>query len=77
MPDCKCVGKHVPLPVLMEEVEVGGDKINLCPTTKFNYNLLLDIYRTIGGKPSGAVRKHYSKYVQDLVEKEFNYVSHP
>lgn len=64
---CYCVGKHVPLPIVYYKIQIGTEIICLCPTTWYNMNKLLTAYRVYGTVPPGSVRKHYSKYVQELV----------
>ena len=62
--ECKCCGKHVPLPtVLKEYIEVL-----LCPTTFANVIEYKRLWKVIGSRPSGNIRKHFSDYVQQLVE---------
>jgi len=69
--NCECVGKHVPLPVIYYKMEVDGKMITLCPTTYDNIVHLLA--QCVEGKmPSGDIRKHYSRYVRNLVIKILN-----
>jgi hypothetical protein len=62
---CKCCGKHVPLPTILKEFE----GIMLCPTTFANVVEYKRIWSTSGHRPSGSIRKHFSEYVQEVVEK--------
>jgi len=41
--ECKCCGKHVPLPTVL-------------------------MWKSLGARPPGNIRKHFSDYVQQLVE---------
>lgn len=62
--DCKCCSKHVPLPTVLREY--NGTIV--CPTTFANileYKRLWDSY---GSRPMGSIRKHFSEYVQQIVE---------
>lgn len=73
---CVCVGKHVPLPNLLNAHHkvpkyYGGHDTDdnlvwLCPTTHVNVHALLREYDRNKGIPHGSIRKHYSMYVQDL-----------
>lgn len=65
--NCKCCGKHVPLPTVLREYE----GITLCPTTFANVIEYTRIWNSTGKRPSGNIRKHFSEYVQKIVE-EFN-----
>jgi hypothetical protein len=62
---CKCCGKHVPLPTVLKEFE----GTLLCPTTFANVMEYKRIWAAIGSRPTGSVRKHFSEYVQEIVEK--------
>ena len=68
MTGCKCVGKHVPLPMLGYDIEVAGETITVCPTT---YENIKDLYAKSknGNLPDGWVRKHYSRYVREIVRQ--------
>jgi hypothetical protein len=66
--ECKCCGKHVPLPVRLKEY----DGIKLCPTTFDNIMEYKRIWNEIGKRPSGSIRKHFSEYVQQIVEKSID-----
>lgn len=65
--ECKCCGKHVPLPTILKEVY----GIRVCPTTFENIQQYTRIWKEIGERPKGSIRKHFSEYVQQIVEKEF------
>jgi hypothetical protein len=60
---CACVGKHVPLPVTLENYEGN----HLCPTTYNNVLEYKKIWEVLGNEPPGSIRKHFSEFVQDLV----------
>ena len=62
--ECKCCGKHVPLPIRLKEY----DGIKVCPTTFDNILEYKRIWKELGKKPSGSLRKHFSDYVQKIVE---------
>lgn len=64
--ECKCCGKHVPLPTVLREYE----GTILCPTTFANVLEYKRIWDSLGSRPSGSVRKHFSDYVQQIVEQE-------
>lgn len=76
---CKCVGKHVPLPMAYHKHHIipkylGGtdskeNLLVLCPTTHYNVHALLQHYGRYKGTPPGSVRKHYSDYVQGLAKR--------
>jgi hypothetical protein len=63
--ECKCCGKHVPLPTVLKEYE----GIILCPTTFANVLEYKRIWKASNQRPAGNVRKHFSDYVQQIVEK--------
>ena len=63
--ECKCCGKHVPLPTTLKEYQ----GIILCPTSFANVVEYKRIWKSIGKRPTGSIRKHFSEYVQDIVEK--------
>lgn len=71
MTDCNCCGKHVPLPVVYYKMVVDGKEVKLCPTTYDNVVHLL-AQCAEGKMPPGEVRKHYSRYVRDLVVRLLN-----
>lgn len=62
--ECKCCTKHVPLPTTMKSYE----GITLCPTTYYNVIEYKRIWDAFGSRPAGSVRKHFSEYVQQIVE---------
>lgn len=66
--DCKCCGKHVPLPTVMKEY--NGTVV--CPTTFSNAMEYARIWNAGNKKPSGNIRKHFSEYVQSLVEESMS-----
>lgn len=66
--ECKCCGKHVPLPIRLKEYE--GTR--LCPTTFDNVLEYKRIWNEIGNRPPGNIRKHFSEYVQQLVENSID-----
>lgn len=61
---CKCCGKHVPLPTILKEY----NGIILCPTSYENVLEYKKIWDNLGKRPSGNTRKHFSDYVQNIVE---------
>lgn len=61
---CKCCSKHVPLPTSMKMYE----EIILCPTTFSNVIEYKRIWLSYGSRPMGSIRKHFSEYVQQIVE---------
>ncbi len=66
--DCKCCGKHVPLPTVLKEY----NGISLCPTTFANVIEYTRIWKLLGSRPQGSIRKHFSDYVQQLVESSID-----
>ena len=69
--ECKCCSKHVPLPTVLREY--NGTVV--CPTTFSNimeYKRLWDAY---GSRPMGSIRKHFSEYVQQLVESSIDKIA--
>ena len=62
--DCKCCGKHVPLPTVLKTY----NEITLCPTTYENVIEYKRIWEAAGRRPTGNIRKHFSEYVQQIVE---------
>jgi hypothetical protein len=62
--ECKCCGKHVPLPTVLKEYH----GIVVCPTTFANIVEYKRIWLAFGSRPSGSTRKHFSEYVQQIVE---------
>lgn len=69
--ECECVGKHVPLPVSYYIIRLADGELTLCPTTYDNVLQLLVLCKD-GKMPPGDVRKHYSRYVRNLVIKLLN-----
>jgi hypothetical protein len=66
--ECKCCGKHVPLPVRLKEY----NGIKLCPTTFDNVMEYKRVWFEIGKRPPGNIRKHFSDYVQQIVEQSID-----
>jgi hypothetical protein len=62
--ECKCCGKHVPLPTTLKEYQ----GVTLCPTSFANVIEYKRIWKSIGNRPTGSIRKHFSDYVQQVVE---------
>jgi hypothetical protein len=62
--ECKCCGKHVPLPMILKEYK----GIIVCPTTFSNIVEYDRLWKSIGSRPNGSIRKHFSEYVQNVVE---------
>ena len=62
--ECKCCGKHVPLPTTFKEY----NGVILCPTTFANVIEYNRLWKSTGTRPPGNIRKHFSDYVQQLVE---------
>lgn len=65
--ECKCCGKHVPLPIVLKEYH----GIKVCPTTFDNILEYKRLWMQIGSRPQGSIRKHFSEYVQQIVESEY------
>ena len=63
--ECKCCTKHVPLPTSFKNYE----GIVMCPTTYYNVVEYKRIWDTYGSRPAGNIRKHFSEYVQGIVEQ--------
>lgn len=63
--ECKCCGKHVPLPTTLKEY----NGIMVCPTTFSNIVEYTRLWNATGNRPPGSIRKHFSEYVQQIVEK--------
>jgi hypothetical protein len=66
--ECKCCGKHIPLPIVLKEY----NGITLCPTTFSNVVEYKRIWKANGNRPVGTIRKHFSDYVQQIVEETIN-----
>lgn len=66
--ECKCCGKHVPLPTTLKEYQ----GVTLCPTSFANVVEYKRIWNSIGSRPTGSIRKHFSDYVQQIVETTIN-----
>jgi hypothetical protein len=66
--ECKCCTKHVPLPTTLKEY----NKVILCPTTYHNVIEYKRIWESYGSKPAGNIRKHFSEYVQGIVENSID-----
>lgn len=64
--ECKCCTKHVPLPTLLKQY----NEIKLCPTTYYNVIEYKRIWKVLGSRPNGSIRKHFSEYVQGIVEQD-------
>lgn len=62
--ECICCGKHVPMPTVLRDF----NGVMLCPTTYANVIEYTRIWKQIGSRPSGSIRKHFSEYVQQLAE---------
>lgn len=63
--ECKCCTKHVPLPTTLK----AYNGVILCPTTYYNVIEYKRMWDTFGSRPAGNVRKHFSEYVQQIVEE--------
>lgn len=63
--ECKCCGKHVPLPTVLKEYFNN----TVCPTTFANIVEYKRIWTALGKRPQGSIRKHFSDYVQQMVEQ--------
>ena len=66
--DCKCCSKHVPLPTVLKEY----NGTLLCPTTFANVVEYKRIWTAAGNRPTGNIRKHFSEYVQQIVEQSID-----
>lgn len=62
--NCKCVGKHIPLPTRLQRF----NGVDLCPTTYYNVLEYQKMWQVLGSEPPGSVRKHFSEYVQEIVK---------
>lgn len=65
---CKCCSKHVPLPTTLREY----NGLVLCPTTYDNVIEYKRIWESFGSRPMGAIRKHFSEFVQQIVESSID-----
>lgn len=65
---CKCCTKHVPLPLSYIVV----DSIYLCPTAHANMLMLQLEYDAHNGRPPGHIRKHFSDYIQKMVQSMYD-----
>lgn len=66
--ECKCCGKHVPLPVKLKDY----NGITVCPTTFDNIVEYKRVWMESGKRPPGSIRKHFSEYVQVIVENSID-----
>lgn len=66
--ECRCCGKHVPLPTILKEY----NGIQVCPTTFANIMEYTRLWKLIGARPAGSIRKHFSEYVQQIVEESID-----
>lgn len=66
--ECKCCGKHVPLPTVLKEY----NGMMVCPTTFSNITEYTRIWNNLGHRPAGSIRKHFSEYVQQIVESNMS-----
>ena len=64
--ECRCCNKHVPLPIVLKEF----NGIKLCPTTFSNVMEYQRVWNELGTRPPGNIRKHFSDYVQKIVEDD-------
>lgn len=65
---CKCCTKHVPLPTSLKDY--NGNIV--CPTTFSNIIEYKRLWVSFGARPMGSIRKHFSEYVQQIVEKDMS-----
>jgi hypothetical protein len=63
--ECKCCSKHVPLPTVLRQY----NNIMICPTTYANVIEYLRLWKEKGSRPEGSTRKHFSEFVQQIVEE--------
>ena len=66
--ECRCCGKHVPLPTTLKEYQ----GVMLCPTSFANVVEYKRLWNSSGNRPNGSIRKHFSDYVQQIVETTIN-----
>jgi hypothetical protein len=62
---CVCCSKHVPLPTRLKDY----NGVLVCPTTFDNIHEYRRVWLEIGSRPPGSIRKHFSEYVQKVVEQ--------
>jgi hypothetical protein len=65
---CKCCTKHVPLPTVIKTY----NGFMVCPTTLQNIVEYKRLWDSFGSRPMGSIRKHFSEYVQQIVEASIN-----
>jgi predicted aldo/keto reductase-like oxidoreductase len=65
---CICCTKHVPLPTTLKIY----NEFILCPTTYYNVVEYKRIWDSFGSRPAGSIRKHFSEYVQQIVESSID-----
>jgi hypothetical protein len=58
----------VPLPTVLREY----NGIAICPTTFANVLEYKRIWDSYGSRPMGSIRKHFSEYVQQIVENSID-----
>ena len=63
---CKCCSKHVPLPTTLKSY----NGLVVCPTTLQNIIEYKKLWESFGSRPMGSIRKHFSDYVQQIVEED-------
>lgn len=64
---CACSGKHVPKPLTLYLMAIGADTVAICPTS---YENVQEFTRALKrGYVPGSVRKHFSKYIQELAQR--------
>lgn len=66
--ECKCCNKHVPLPTVMRDFNGAI----VCPTTFANLMEYTRLWNVIGHRPPGNIRKHFSDFVQQIVENSID-----
>lgn len=66
--ECKCCTKHVPLPTSFKQY----NGLMMCPTTYYNVIEYKSIWERVGSRPSGNIRKHFSEYVQEIVQSSID-----
>ena len=66
--ECKCCSKHVPLPTVLREY----NGTTVCPTTFSNIMEYKRLWESYDSRPMGSIRKHFSEYVQQLVESSID-----